>query len=247
MFIYSIRSEVTRRYYERRLYRFFDFIQFETNSGLEQRCNNFAVRGKSDINWALNPTDTGGPEHHKWLAELNDLRKLLIIYRLIHFKDPIPDIDIGIIGRDKELAKPLIQLFNETETQAEIITTLQKLLDAKNKRKEARLESVIAPVVIELISKYGYKFQHNIFWEVLKSSIPGQQDERKPNEYHTADYGTIYRNSITNILRDSFGVETKHESGGNVLIFDQNITPILQKQYADKITLGRKNEGYERL
>ena len=172
MFIYSIRSEVTRRYYERRLYRFFDFIQFETNSGLEQRCNNFAVRGKSDINWALNPTDTGGPEHHKWLAELNDLRKLLIIYRLIHFKDPIPDIDIGIIGRDKELAKPLIQLFNETETQAEIITTLQKLLDAKNKRKEARLESVIAPVVIELISKYGYKFQHNIFWSDPKAVYP---------------------------------------------------------------------------
>ncbi|MFI5406567.1 MAG: hypothetical protein ACHQ1D_08650 [Nitrososphaerales archaeon] len=54
MFTYSMRSEVTRRYYERRLYRFFDFIQFETNSGLEQRCNNFAVRGKSDINWALN-------------------------------------------------------------------------------------------------------------------------------------------------------------------------------------------------
>ena len=53
MFTYSMRSETTRRYYERRLHRFFDFIQFETNSELEQRCNNFAVKGRSDINWAL--------------------------------------------------------------------------------------------------------------------------------------------------------------------------------------------------
>jgi hypothetical protein len=29
MFKYSIRSELTRKYYERRLRRFFDFIQFE--------------------------------------------------------------------------------------------------------------------------------------------------------------------------------------------------------------------------
>jgi hypothetical protein len=29
MFKYSIRTELTRRYYERRIRRFFDFIQFE--------------------------------------------------------------------------------------------------------------------------------------------------------------------------------------------------------------------------
>jgi hypothetical protein len=51
MFTYSMRSELTRRYYERRLYRFFDFIEFEASNGLEQRCNSFAVKGKSDINW----------------------------------------------------------------------------------------------------------------------------------------------------------------------------------------------------
>jgi hypothetical protein len=54
MFAYSMRSELTRKYYERRLHRFFDFIEFESNNGLEQRCNDFAVKGKSDINWALN-------------------------------------------------------------------------------------------------------------------------------------------------------------------------------------------------
>jgi integrase len=55
MFKYSIRSELTRKYYERRLRTFFDFIQFEIEiKELEIRCNHFAERGKININWTLN-------------------------------------------------------------------------------------------------------------------------------------------------------------------------------------------------
>ncbi|MGB8024527.1 MAG: hypothetical protein WCF06_09435 [Nitrososphaeraceae archaeon] len=35
----------------------------------------------------------------------------------MHFKDPIADIDIGVNGRDKELAKPVMQLFYNTAPQ----------------------------------------------------------------------------------------------------------------------------------
>ena len=55
MFKYSIRSELTRKYYERRLRTFFDFIQFEIEiKDVEIRCNHFAERGKININWTLN-------------------------------------------------------------------------------------------------------------------------------------------------------------------------------------------------
>lgn len=54
MFKYSIRNELTRRYYERRLYRFFDYIDFLPGSEIEKRCDEFAQKGKDDSNWALN-------------------------------------------------------------------------------------------------------------------------------------------------------------------------------------------------
>ena len=55
MFRYSIRSEVTRKYYERRLRKFFDFIEFEAEvEDVERRYNDFAEKGKSNINWAIN-------------------------------------------------------------------------------------------------------------------------------------------------------------------------------------------------
>ena len=55
MFRYSVRSEVTRKYYERRLRKFFDFIEFEVEvEDVERRYNDFAEEGKSNINWTIN-------------------------------------------------------------------------------------------------------------------------------------------------------------------------------------------------
>ena len=145
----------------------------------------FKGNPKRDIKEALNPTNTGGPEHKQWLEEIHDLRKLLFIYRLVHFKDPIPDLDIGVVGRDKELAKPLLQLFHNARAQNGIAETLQKLLDMKNNRKAMRLDSVLLPIVVDLIAEYGYNFLHSIFWDKFRSVIPGRQDQNKPNEYHS--------------------------------------------------------------
>jgi hypothetical protein len=55
MFKYFIRTELTRKYYERRLRKFLDFIQFEIEiKEMEKRCNDFAEKGKNNTDWALN-------------------------------------------------------------------------------------------------------------------------------------------------------------------------------------------------
>jgi integrase len=55
MFKFSTRSEITRKYYERRIRLFLDFIKFdsENKTNVEIRCNAFARKGRSDINWAI--------------------------------------------------------------------------------------------------------------------------------------------------------------------------------------------------
>ena len=54
MFTYSISNELTRKYYERRLKTFFDYMGFDIQSHLKERCNSFAGRGLIDTEWALN-------------------------------------------------------------------------------------------------------------------------------------------------------------------------------------------------
>jgi hypothetical protein len=54
MFKYSIRSELTQKYYERRIRKFLDFIQFEIEiKEIGKRCNDFAEKGKDNINWTI--------------------------------------------------------------------------------------------------------------------------------------------------------------------------------------------------
>ena len=47
MFKYAIKTEITRKYYERRLKKFFDFIEFEIfDKEIASKCNKFAEKGK---------------------------------------------------------------------------------------------------------------------------------------------------------------------------------------------------------
>jgi integrase len=53
MFKFSIRSQITRKYYERRIKKFFDFIEFSPDLDIEERCNKFAHQASKSLNWAL--------------------------------------------------------------------------------------------------------------------------------------------------------------------------------------------------
>jgi hypothetical protein len=53
LFVYAIRSQVTRDYYLRRLRIFFNHINLLPHEIMEERCNLFAANGLKDPNWAF--------------------------------------------------------------------------------------------------------------------------------------------------------------------------------------------------
>ncbi|HZD83873.1 MAG TPA: hypothetical protein VE076_13455, partial [Nitrososphaeraceae archaeon] len=171
-----------------------------------------------DIKEVMNPA--GDKTRKRLFDELVDFRKLMLVYRLMHFNDPIIDLDIGLDGRDKELCKPVIQLFNNTNAQIEIERALQKFLVIKNQRKETTIEAALYPIITNLVALYGNEISVSQLWEAVEQKIEGKIDEKKPNEYHTSDFGTIYRNTITKIICDKFGAEILHKTNGNLLRFD---------------------------
>jgi hypothetical protein len=54
LFLYGLRSPVTRDYYLRRLRIFFNYIRFLPGETMEKRCNFFAIEAKEDPNWVFN-------------------------------------------------------------------------------------------------------------------------------------------------------------------------------------------------
>jgi hypothetical protein len=63
-------------------------------------------------------------------------------------------------------------------------------------------------------------------------------NEKNPNEYHTHDYGTIYRTTtVSNYLGDSFGGRVKHGREGNIWTFDRDVIESLAKEDKSRITI----------
>jgi len=178
-----------------------------------------------DIKEIRNPQ--GNKERQELLLEINNLRKLLLMFKLIHFKDPLPEVEIGLDGRDKELCKPILQLFYglgaSGQTLGEVEASLQHFLDTKNERKNNSREATIYPIVMDAISQYGKEVATAQIWTCIVGSLDGIGDSSKPNIFHSSDYGNIYRNVIIRIICDKFGAEKKHKENGNMLIFNDNV------------------------
>jgi hypothetical protein len=75
-------------------------------------------------------------------------------------------------------------------------------------------------IITTLVAELGPEISVKQIWHQIKSTIQGHYDEKKPYEYHTLEYGTIYNNTISSILEQTFGGRPKHRRDGNVFIFD---------------------------
>jgi hypothetical protein len=184
------------------------------------------------------------PQLDQALNELLDFRKLMLVYRLLHFEDSIVDLDIGVIRRNRELCKPYLRLFYNTAAHSEIMETFQTFLDSKNSKKSGSIEAILIPVIIDITEQHGDQVPSNDVWELIKDGLNGESNGS--NEYRISDY-TLYRNTITRILEDKFGAEVKHTNKGNKIIFNLEKLRRIQRSYEIKIRIktSLKSEGGE--
>jgi hypothetical protein len=64
---------------------------------------------EQDIAEVANPA--GAEEFQDLLDELEETRNLLLLCRLLHFNEKIPNIKLNIKGREKQLFKPVLRIF----------------------------------------------------------------------------------------------------------------------------------------
>ncbi len=143
MFVFSIRSEVTRKYYERRLRHFFNHINFdvENSKNIEVRCNNFSAKGKNDTNWAIEQVITflhfQKERVHNGEITASTLRNFIKAIKL--FCD---SCDLNVPW--KKLMKGLPRAIQAANDRAPTLEEIQKLIEYPDRR--------IKPVVYTMVS-----------------------------------------------------------------------------------------------
>jgi hypothetical protein len=211
---------------------------------LDRSFKNKTYKGIPDYKIKEIRNPQGNPERQRLLDEIMDLRKLILMYRLVHFKDPLNEVNIGLDGRDEELCKPLLQLFfslgASEQTQKDLEATLQHFLDIKNERKENSIEALIYPIVIDAVSLYGNTISTGQVWQLITDSLEGELDENNPRVFNAPDDSCLYRNDITKMICDKFGAEIKHRKNGNVFMFNAAYLVKMGKIYAKTDTIQTK-------
>lgn len=210
-----------------------------------------------DIKETLNPANVGGRGHFERRDELIKFRKLMIVYRLIHFNDFIPDIDVKIEGRDKELIKPTLQLFQDSECKTRLISAFQNIVRDKTQKRDTGLQSALLDTLIDLMTpedkKTGLKstnyelpktgFEERAFkefWARIPYNIAGEFDKNKHGEFHSDEYGTLYNSTVSRTLHDDFGIKSRHGKKGSIIIVDYKVLGDLVKsrlETDDKVSI----------
>ena len=182
-----------------------------------------------DISEVIN--DAGDLKHKKLFKEIDDLRKLLLIYRILHYNDQIPDVQLSIKNRDKQLCKPLIRLFNNTKTLEEIIKSLSKLLSDKNKKKLNSLDSYLFSAIFNLVKEENTAISNYDLWNIV-CYLPGNDIPHKPHCYQTDEFGIISKTTVTKICEDKFGAVKNHNGEQRSLVFNKNTIQKLGSNYS---------------
>lgn len=190
-----------------------------------------------DISEVVN--DAGDDNYKELLNELLDLRKLLLVYRLLHHDHSFPDIKLSIKNRDKQLTKPLIRLFQNTQVIDEIISFLSKYLAEKKEKKVNSFDARLFAIVIELVSRIGSSIPNEKLWEEILKQISGKPIPNKPQSYDSEEFGTISKTKISSICEDKFGAKKGHDGQQRILKFNKEILTKLSVNYStfDKIEI----------
>ena len=193
---------------------------------------------KHDISEVTDPA--GDDEYENLLQELNELRNLLFCYRLIHFRDKIPNIKLNIRNREKQLFKPLLKVFQDTRTFDTIRPVISKYINERRESKANSFHAFLYRVIRDLTRQRGtLELDFSTIWEFMEYNLEGWKDiPFKPQSIETVEFGVISQKQVGSVLKNVFGgMPPKHTGSSRRLIFSQHVLDRMKDIYETNIEI----------
>lgn len=178
----------------------------------------------------------GDPIFNKLKREIDDTRKLLFAYRILTYNKVIPDIRLSIRNREKQLSKPLLRLFQNSNVINQVNKSLVRFIVEKKNKKLNSLDSFLYSLLMDRCDHSNnleiyITLPNETLWNVV-SSLQGSTIPGKPHSYQTDEFGTVSKTQITKICEDKFGAKKGHDGKQRCLIFNKVILERLKDNYS---------------
>jgi hypothetical protein len=194
-----------------------------------------------DITEVTSPAGEEGFQH--LLDELNEMRNTLLIVRLIIFNIKIPDIKLNIKGREKQLFKPVLRVFQNTEVLNGLLPVVSRYVAQKREANYSTLYAFLYRAIKDLINdRQTSQLESGFIWEYIRSNLQGADVPGKALSYDTSEFGVLSQKEITQTFDHIFGAKVKKSHGKKMLAFNISKLKRLGKIY-DLSTEVRVIEG----
>ncbi len=200
-----------------------------------------------------------------------ETRNSLLIYRLQHYGEQLPDIKTNLQNREKQLFKLLLRIFHNTSVIGEILPVISKYVSQKREANANTLYAFLYRVFKHLIHESSNEIQSKTIWETITTGyftelddegkvklgekgqikinenpygLQGQSITNKPLSYDSAEFGLISQKQIIEVYKDVFGAtKSKRHGSSNKLVFDLKKLERLGKIYDISLEVKVKENG----
>ncbi|HEU4824444.1 MAG TPA: hypothetical protein VFS97_13550 [Nitrososphaeraceae archaeon] len=190
-------------------------------------------------------TNSAGDERLQSLSdELEETRNLLLAYRLLHFNIEIPDIKLNIKGREKQLFKPVIRVFQNTETLMELLPVISNYVTQKREANDATFNAYLYRTIRDMIKEQSHTVLSSTkIWDRIVSDLEATVISGRNLSADTTEFGVISQKEIIQTLEHVFGAKKKRTNTGRYLVFNTVKLDQLGKVYDLSIWVEIVKEG----
>lgn len=159
---------------------------------------------------------------------------MLLIQRLLHYYDKMPNVELNIKDREKQLFKPTFRVFqNSRKALEELKLGINNYLSDNRKRRSNTFHAALYKIVTGLIKReQTIELKFTLISTSLKDELQGKNIPHKSMSFECADFGIIYQGNVSTTLQEVFGADPKrHTKGERYLKFNWKNLNKLSKIY----------------
>ena len=185
-----------------------------------------------DISEVVDPGDD--EELQGLLDELMELRNVLFChFRLLHYKDKIPNIKLNIRNREKQLFKPVLRVFYNTKTFNELLPVISKYVTQKREAKVDSYHAFLFGLIQDMIiDRKNATLESKDIWEKFKEKVDWKPIPNRPQSIDTVEFGVKSQKELCQTLKDVFGAKPpKRHDKGRGLVFDLDFLDKISRAY----------------
>lgn len=182
-----------------------------------------------DITEVTNPM--GDDDFTDLKQELEETRNLLFIYRIPDHDRKFPDIKLDLTGREKQLFKPILRLFQKTQAQKELEPIISDYINDRRAGNVDSLHAYLYKIITELIKVHGYQLTSRQIWIRITEDLDGEFMYGGYTSFMSAEYGKLTQNRITSHCREIFGGKPSRDMKNRGYVFNEKTLKQLESLY----------------